>query len=108
MLLQVAGEMGIDLSQSYLVGDAAGDLLAGQRVGCQLFLVLTGRGWEQLLPSLRSVHRFTIARNLSEAAIQILAAERTPACEDLSTTQSVGPSWLQAGRRAISKSTRGG
>jgi D-glycero-D-manno-heptose 1,7-bisphosphate phosphatase len=108
MLLQVAGEMGIDLSQSYLIGDAAGDLLAGQRVGCQLFLVLTGRGWGQLLPSLRSVHRFTITRNLLEAAIHILAAEATLGCEDLSTTQSVRRSWLRAGRRAISKSTRGG
>lgn len=108
MLLQVAGEMGIDLSQSYLVGDAAGDLLAGERVGCRLFLVLTGRGWGQLLPSLRTVHRFTIARNLSEAAIHILAAEAALSCEAAAATQAATPSWFQTGRRAISRSTRGG
>lgn len=75
MLLQAAYEMGIDLSRSYLVGDAATDLEAGQRVGCQLFLVLTGRGMQQLLPSFRRVGRFTITRNLMEATAHILKAE---------------------------------
>jgi D-glycero-D-manno-heptose 1,7-bisphosphate phosphatase len=91
MLLQVAGEMGVDLSQSYLVGDAASDLLTGQCVGCQLFLVLTGRGWGELLPALRSVHRFTITRDLLEATLQISAAEAALVCEDPVVAQTVRP-----------------
>lgn len=75
MLLQVAGELGIDLAQSYMVGDAATDLVAGQQVGCQTFLVLTGRGFQQLLPAFRSVEQFTITRNLPAAATHILKAE---------------------------------
>jgi D-glycero-D-manno-heptose 1,7-bisphosphate phosphatase len=108
MLLQAAGDMDIDLSQSYLVGDAAGDLLAGQQVGCQLFLVLTGRGWGQLLPSLRSVYRFTIARNLLEAAIRISAVEVTLSGESLVVPQTMNSSWLGVDRRDIMKSTGGG
>jgi len=75
MLLQVAGEMGINLARSYLVGDAATDLLAGRQVGCQLFLVLTGRGLQQLVPSRRSVDHFTVTCNLADAATRILKAE---------------------------------
>jgi D-glycero-D-manno-heptose 1,7-bisphosphate phosphatase len=75
MLRQVADEMGIDLSRSYLVGDAATDLMAGQRVGSQSFLVLTGRGWQQLLPALRSVGQFTVTRNLMAAITHIVRAE---------------------------------
>ena len=76
MLLQVAQEMGIDLPRSYMIGDAATDLIAGQKVGCQTFLVLTGRGFQQLLPALRSVEgHFTISRNLLRATTHILKAE---------------------------------
>jgi D-glycero-D-manno-heptose 1,7-bisphosphate phosphatase len=75
MLLQVADEMDIDLSQSYLVGDAATDLIAGQLVGCRSFLVLTGRGLQQLLSAFRSVDCFTITPNLMGAATYILQAE---------------------------------
>lgn len=75
MLYQVADEMGIELSDSYLVGDAATDLIAGQQAGCQLFLVLTGRGLQQLVPSFRSVDHFTVTCNLMDAATRILKAE---------------------------------
>ncbi len=75
MLLQVADEMDVDLSQSYLVGDAATDLIAGQSVGCRTFLVLTGRGMQQLLPAFRSVDCFTITLNLMGAASYIFQAE---------------------------------
>ena len=75
MLRQVADDMGIDLSRSYVVGDAATDLMAGQRVGSQAFLVLTGRGWQQLLPALRSVGHFTVIRNLMAATTHIVRAE---------------------------------
>ena len=75
MLVQAADEMGIDLRRSYMVGDAASDLMASQRVGCRSFLVLSGRGKQQLLTTLRSVERFTIARNLMGATAHILKAE---------------------------------
>jgi D-glycero-D-manno-heptose 1,7-bisphosphate phosphatase len=108
MLLQMAAEMGIDLSRSYLIGDAASDLLAAQRVGCRPFLVLTGRGWAQLMPSLHSVRRFTITHNLWEAAVQILAVEAALSREHLVVTQAVDPSCFQVGRRAIMRSAQGG
>jgi D-glycero-D-manno-heptose 1,7-bisphosphate phosphatase len=76
MLLQVANEMGIDLGRSYMIGDAASDLLAGQCAGCQTFMVLTGRGLQQLVPAFHSVNgQFTITRNLMGATTHILRAE---------------------------------
>ncbi len=77
MLLKAASEMGLDLSQSYLVGDAASDIEAGQQVGCHTCLVLTGRGMEQLIPTLHSAeeHFLMLARNLMEAANYIVKAE---------------------------------
>jgi D-glycero-D-manno-heptose 1,7-bisphosphate phosphatase len=82
MLWQVAKEMDIDLTRSYLIGDAVADLIAGERVGCQTFLVLTGRGFQQLLPALRSIDgHFTISRNLMRATHHILKAELSIADE---------------------------
>lgn len=76
LLLQAAAEMGLNLTQSYMVGDAATDLLAAQQVGCRSFLVLTGRGMQQLVPALCSVkHQFRICRNLMGATDQILKTE---------------------------------
>ncbi len=77
LLLQAAAEMGLDLNQSYLVGDAATDILAGQQVGCRTFLVLTGRGVEQLVPALHATagHYFTVVRNLLEVADHLYRAE---------------------------------
>jgi D-glycero-D-manno-heptose 1,7-bisphosphate phosphatase len=48
MLLRAAREMGLDLSRSYSVGDAASDVLAAQAVGARGILVRTGRGEEQV------------------------------------------------------------
>lgn len=78
MLLQAAQEMGIDLTESYLIGDAATDIQAGYQVGCRNFLVLTGRGAEQLVPALHTAggHFLTITRNLTEAVDHILQAEK--------------------------------
>lgn len=78
MLLQAAQEMSLDLTRSYMIGDAVTDLLAGQQVGCQTFLVLTGRGSQQLKPALQSMrHQFMVTRNLLEAAYQIIKTEQT-------------------------------
>ncbi|MCB0212549.1 MAG: HAD family hydrolase [Anaerolineae bacterium] len=77
MLLQAAQELGIDLSQSYMIGDAASDLIAGHQAGCHSILVLTGRGLPQLARAFGSVNKqFTITRNLMQAAGHIYRIER--------------------------------
>ena len=48
MLIQAATEHGIDFSTAYLIGDSSRDIAAGQQVGCQTFLVLTGHGHKQI------------------------------------------------------------
>lgn len=44
MLLQAAGDFGIDLGSSFMVGDKADDIEAGRRAGCRTVLVRTGYG----------------------------------------------------------------
>lgn len=76
MLLQAAQELNLDLTRSYMVGDAVSDLLAGQRVGCRTFLVLTGRGKAQLQLAIDSVPNcFTIAPSLVQVVDEISKLE---------------------------------
>lgn len=76
LLLTAARRWNVDLTQSYLVGDAATDIVAGQQVGCRTFIVLTGRGSQQLVPAFRLAQQpFTICRNLAGATDQILKVE---------------------------------
>ena len=42
MLTQAAREHGIDLNESFLVGDTEKDMIAGKGAGCKTVLVLTG------------------------------------------------------------------
>ena len=44
MLEEAAQEFGIDLSQSWMIGDKAIDVECGRRAGCQTILVRTGYG----------------------------------------------------------------
>jgi D-glycero-D-manno-heptose 1,7-bisphosphate phosphatase len=49
LLLRAAAELGLDLSQSVMIGDKPGDVEAGQAAGTATVLVLTGYGrgeWE--------------------------------------------------------------
>jgi D-glycero-D-manno-heptose 1,7-bisphosphate phosphatase len=48
MILQAARDFGIELSQSYMIGDSTRDIQAGKRAGCQTVLVLTGNGQKAL------------------------------------------------------------
>lgn len=98
MLLQAADEMGIELSASYLVGDAATDMLAGQRVGCRLFFVLTGRGFQQILPAVHAVDDFTITRNLMGVATRIIKAEIGVPDE----MERLSPTYVRRSRRSLS------
>lgn len=44
LLYQASGDLGVDLNMSFLIGDKVSDLEAGRRAGCQVGLVLTGKG----------------------------------------------------------------
>ena len=76
MLLMAARELGLDLSQSYLVGDAETDMRVGRAVGCRRYMVLTGRGRQQLIRCwLHGERGFTVTPNLGVAANAILRRE---------------------------------
>jgi len=47
MVLEAAARYGIDLAQSYFVGDKAADIECGRRAGTRTILVLTGEGARQ-------------------------------------------------------------
>jgi D-glycero-D-manno-heptose 1,7-bisphosphate phosphatase len=44
MLLEAAAQFGIELGESYVVGDKASDIECAQRAGAGAILVLTGYG----------------------------------------------------------------
>ena len=92
---QAALDLGIGLSDSYVVGDRILDLEAGKRVGAKLVLVLTGDGEEErqkLLENQREhvIRPDHIAANLQEAVDWIIEdlQTRTFACESIAKTQS--------------------
>ena len=65
MLLNAAADHGIDLSGSFMVGDALTDMEAGRRAGASSILVRTGRGEEQAKSS--SLSTFETVADLSAA-----------------------------------------
>lgn len=71
MLLEAADEFGIDLSQSFMVGDRASDVAAGHRVGCET--VFIDLGYDEAPPS-APFHRVL---SLKEAVDRILATQNT-------------------------------
>jgi len=76
LLMAAAEEFGLDLSQSYLIGDAETDMLAGRAVGCHRYLVLTGRGRRQLIRCwLHGERGFTVVPNLGTAVNTIVRRE---------------------------------
>ncbi len=44
MILQAAENFGVNLSESFVIGDSSRDILAGKKAGCKTILVLTGNG----------------------------------------------------------------
>lgn len=77
LLWQAEKELGLDLSRSYLIGDAQVDMEAGRMAGCRRYLVLTGRGRRQLLRCWRLKERgFTVLPNLMWAVRSILRYEQ--------------------------------
>lgn len=69
MLLQAAREHALDLSQSYMIGDALTDIQAGQAAGVkQAILLLTGRGTAQVqLPVAKELSAFATFPTLADA-----------------------------------------
>jgi D-glycero-D-manno-heptose 1,7-bisphosphate phosphatase len=79
LLRSAARELGVDLSRSYLIGDAAFDVRVGRLAGCQdRYLVLTGRGRQELARCwLRGERGFRVAFDLKAAADAILLQEQS-------------------------------
>ena len=48
MLLRVERELGVNLGQSFMVGDKLSDIEAGKRAGCKTIMVKTGQGAGEL------------------------------------------------------------
>lgn len=69
MLLQAAQEHNLELSQSYMIGDALTDVQAGQAAGVkQAILLLTGRGASQAeRPLAQQLPAFATYKNLALA-----------------------------------------
>lgn len=68
MLLQAQRELDLDLSRSWMIGDALTDLQAGEAAGVkETMLVLTGRGAEQA-----QEHNLQGVANLTEALKRVL------------------------------------
>lgn len=73
LFFQAARDLSIDLGQSWMVGDAWSDLLAGQEAGLRgVIMVKTGRGSEQLLQlQPKTLRDFRVCEDLSEALAAI-------------------------------------
>ncbi|MEO8607714.1 MAG: HAD family hydrolase [Chloroflexota bacterium] len=77
MLLQAAKDFPIDLSQSFLVGDAWTDVAAGVSVGARSILLMTGRGrWNFVSCWNRFGLDFSAACDLADATMMIQEALR--------------------------------
>jgi D-glycero-D-manno-heptose 1,7-bisphosphate phosphatase len=70
LLLQASGELGIDLSSSFMVGDRWRDVEAGRRAGCRTLFI--DYGYDEQQPDAYD-YRVT---SLSDAADVILAVEQ--------------------------------
>jgi len=75
MLLQAAAGHGLNLGESYLVGDKLTDIIAGKRAGCRTILVKTGCGERELARAEKegAIADFVV-ENVERAARLILAA----------------------------------
>jgi D-glycero-D-manno-heptose 1,7-bisphosphate phosphatase len=75
MLRRAAAELGLDLANSYLVGDKVSDLAAGGAAGCKTMLVRTGHG-ASVDPATADAqwNLVHVAADLSEAVRRLLPA----------------------------------
>lgn len=76
MLLYAADKHGIDLQESWFIGDILNDVEAGRRAGCRTILIDNGNETEWQLSPERSPHY--IVTDLSEAAQVITSVDIKP------------------------------
>lgn len=77
MILRAADELGLDLAQSWMVGDMISDVLAGQNAGCRGSIFLTcGQGRQDDLETLQGA---LILPDLAAAGHHILANSKNRA-----------------------------
>jgi D-glycero-D-manno-heptose 1,7-bisphosphate phosphatase len=76
MVRRAERELGIDVPDSYVVGDHRGDILLAKNVGARSVLVVTGHGADEL-EKLREegVDPDYVTNNLAEAVDRILSAQ---------------------------------
>ena len=72
MLLQAAREHGIDLNQSFMVGDKLADIEAGRAAGCRSILVRTGYGTSEESRIVEQFPESWICEDLADAVEYIL------------------------------------
>ncbi len=78
MMVAASEHLGIELGQSYLVGDHWTDIQAGLNAGCRTMLVLSGRGLRTLFSREgRRRHGYLVSRNLKQSVKHILHDEQT-------------------------------
>lgn len=84
MLLDLAAAWQINLSRSYMVGDAMTDMQAGRSAGCsRVVMVRTGRGAEQLqLPACRLYPPDYVANDLLAAVAWMCSHEQVVTASD--------------------------
>jgi D-glycero-D-manno-heptose 1,7-bisphosphate phosphatase len=76
MLRQLAEQWHVDLTRSYMVGDAWTDIAAGRAVNCRSIMVRTGRGAEQIsLPESRQHPADYVAADLAAAVVWLCQEE---------------------------------
>lgn len=71
MLTQAAREHGIDLNESFMVGDTEKDMIAGKAAGCKTVLVLTGSITADGVAKM-ACRPDCVAKDLAEAADYII------------------------------------
>ncbi len=75
MLLRAARDLGVDLSQSWMIGDRLSDVLAGVNAGCRSIRVRTGHRYTCPIRSIDC--EYACKYSIKEAAEFILAETRT-------------------------------
>jgi D-glycero-D-manno-heptose 1,7-bisphosphate phosphatase len=74
LLLQAAGEFGIDMRASWMIGDILNDVEAGNRAGCKSILVDVGNETEWLGGDMRKP--FAITTNIADAVNVIITTDQ--------------------------------
>ena len=77
MLLQAAQEIGLDLANSWMVGDLLSDVLAGLNAGCRSILVASGPTELSGLEAHSATGSYSTASDLATAVEMILDLQGT-------------------------------